>query len=67
MDEREIRRRLIAQFGIHIEPEMSRYVLRRVNGGGGAIPVMGGDARTGVAVRKLVDFDATTDDRASGS
>ena len=54
MDEREIRRRLIAQFGIRIEPEMSRYVLGRLNSGADTIPVMGGDARTGVAVRTML-------------
>jgi len=63
VDEREIRRRLIAQFGIRVEPEMSRYVLRRINSGGaGSIPIMGGDARTGVAVRTLIDFNDTATD-----
>jgi hypothetical protein len=44
---------------------MSRYVLGRINSGGaGGIPVMGGDARTGVAVRTLIDFnDSDTDAR----
>ena len=56
MDEREIRRRLIAQFGIRIEPHMSRYVLGRIRSGAGNIPVMGGDARTGVPLRTMVNL-----------
>ena len=67
MDEREIRRRLIAQFGIRIEPEMSRYVLDRFQRGAGSIPVMGGDARTGVAVRAMVDLANATADRPAAS
>jgi hypothetical protein len=58
MDEVEIRRRLIAQFGIRIEPEMSRYVLDKLKTGAGEIPIMGGDARTGVPVRTLVNLEA---------
>jgi hypothetical protein len=54
MDERDIRRRLIAQFGIRIEPHMSRYLLDRMNDGD--IPVMGGDARTGVPLRTMVNL-----------
>ena len=63
MDEREIRQRLIAQFGIRIEPEMSRYILGRMRAGAGGIPIMGGDARTGVAVRTIVDLNNSTGDR----
>ena len=63
MDEREIRRRLLAQFGIRIEPHMSRYVLERLNSGQSDVPVMGGDARTGVALRTVVKL--AQDDTAS--
>ena len=64
MDEREIRRRLLAQFGIRIEPHMSRYVLARLNDGEADVTVMGGDARTGVALRTVVKL--IQDSPASG-
>ena len=63
MDEREIRRRLLAQFGIRIEPHMSRYVLGRLGAGDSDVPVMGGDARTGVPLRTVVKL--AQDDTAS--
>ena len=34
MDDSEIRRRVLAQFGLKIEPEMSRYLGRRLTSGG---------------------------------
>ncbi len=64
MDAEDVRTRLLAQFGIRIEPAMSRYVLRRLaNGAGDGLPIMGGDARTGVPVRRVIPlaaFDAPT-------
>lgn len=55
MDAGEVRRRMLAQFGIRIEPAMSRYVLRQFEAGPGeSIPIMGGDARTGVPVRRFI-------------
>jgi hypothetical protein len=35
--------------------EMSKYALRRLEQGGASFPVMGGEARTGIPVRLLVD------------
>jgi hypothetical protein len=64
VDAREVRTRMLAQFGIRIEPEMSRYVLRRLAAPAGeTFPIMGGDARTGVPVRRLIPaaaFDVTS-------
>ena len=54
MDETEIRRRLLSRFNLRTGEETSRYVLRHL-GDGQPIPVMGGDARTGVAVLTVVD------------
>ena len=53
----EVRRRMLAQFGIRIEPAMTEYVLRQLDAHApshGSFPVMGGDARTGVPVRRFV-------------
>jgi hypothetical protein len=55
---------MLAQFGLRIEPEMSRYVLRQLAdrpAGETSFPVMGGDARTGVPVRRFVPAAAFAD------
>jgi hypothetical protein len=50
---------MLAQFGIRIEPEMGLYVLRQLETpGGDAFPVMGGDARTGAPVRRVIPINA---------
>lgn len=50
---------LLRELRIRVGPAMAAYVARRLadahNGGTGPIPVMGGDARTGVPVRRLID------------
>ena len=61
MDANDIRKRILDLYGIHVEPEMSGYVLRRLQQAGNAlrsasIPIMGGDARTGVAIRRDIDL-----------
>ncbi|MGB7159748.1 MAG: hypothetical protein WBD40_16905 [Tepidisphaeraceae bacterium] len=59
MDAAEVRRRMLAQFGIRIEPAMSAYVLRQLgNRAVASFPVMGGDARTGVPVRRVIPRSA---------
>jgi hypothetical protein len=55
LTEDQLRRLMIHQFGVSIGEEMSRYVLqclmrRDVD----EIAIMGGDARTGIAVRRLI-------------
>ena len=58
MDPVDVRTRMLAQFGMRIEPAMSRYVVRQLgntaSSSGASFPVMGGDARTGVPVRRLI-------------
>ncbi len=65
-DAGEVRRRMLAQFGIRIEPAMSRYVLRQLKDPTvESFPVMGGDARTGVPVRRFIPaaaFDTSFND-----
>ena len=62
MDAGEVRTRMLAQFGIRIEPEMSAYVLRQLenSSASASFPVMGGDARTGVPVRRFIPAAAFT-------
>ncbi|HEV2295791.1 MAG TPA: hypothetical protein VGR35_18225 [Tepidisphaeraceae bacterium] len=55
MDAGEVRTRTLTQFGIRIEPAMSRYVLRQLQERcGDSFPIMGGDARTGIPVRRFI-------------
>ena len=55
----EVQQALLKEYGIRVEPEMSQYVLRRLNAnaapGRAAFAVMGGDARTGIPLRQLID------------
>jgi hypothetical protein len=48
---------LLDAHGIVVEHEMTQYVARRLTESDAAAPfhVIGGDARTGVPVRKIVD------------
>ena len=59
MDDSEIRRRVLAQFGLKIEPEMSRYLGRRLTSGEATtVAVLGGDARTGVPLCLQIDLQS---------
>jgi hypothetical protein len=58
VDLADVQKRLLEYYGIRVEPEMGRYVLRRLAQAGSALrelPVIGGNARTGVPVRLLID------------
>ena len=56
MDENEITRRLLHNFGIRIEPEMSSYARRQLERAGEqSFAVMGAHARTGVPLRAMID------------
>jgi len=58
MELSDVQKRLLDFYGIRVEPEMGRYVLRRLQQAGGALrelPVIGGNARTGVPVRMMID------------
>ena len=59
MDADAIRRRMLDAYGIRVEPQMSEYVLRRLTQAGAALrelPVIGGEARTGMPVRMTIDL-----------
>jgi hypothetical protein len=52
----ELQRRLLDVYGIRVEPEMARFVLRRlVDDPGLKLAVIGGNARTGAPIRTLID------------
>jgi hypothetical protein len=58
MDIDQIQTRLLDSYGIRVEPEMCRYIIRQLEQAGRALrelPVIGGDARTGVPLRVMVD------------
>lgn len=58
MDDSQMCELLLKRFGLRVRPEMGQYILRRLQdsatGSADAIPIMGGDARTGIAVRQFV-------------
>jgi hypothetical protein len=46
---------LLKRFGLRVQPEMGRFVLGRLRDSkDSTIPIIAGDARTGVAVRQLL-------------
>ena len=55
-DSEDVRRLVLDHAGLRIEPIMGQYVARRLGETPGAqsIPIIGGDARTGVPVRVSV-------------
>jgi hypothetical protein len=57
LDEKEIARRLLRNFGIRIEPEMSAYARRQLerDASESSFAIMGAHARTGVPLRTMID------------
>lgn len=58
MTETEMQQRMLEAYGIRVEPEMCRYVIKRLAQAGAALselPIIGGEARTGTPVRRTVD------------
>jgi hypothetical protein len=59
MEARDIEARLLSQYGIRVDPEMQQYVARKLQQAGSALrqlPVIGGEARTGLPRRVMVDL-----------
>jgi hypothetical protein len=56
MDGAEVQRKILAQYGIRVEPEMGDYVARQwALAANAPVAVLGADARTGVPVRMEID------------
>jgi hypothetical protein len=54
-DDARVREVLLQRFGLRVHPYMGRFVLGQLADPGAIhIPVMAGNARTGVAIRQLV-------------
>lgn len=59
MSHDQINRIMMNHFGLRIRSNMADYVRRRLlKRAHTSIPVMGGDARTGVAVRRIIALKA---------
>ena len=59
MSPEEIQRAMLDQFGIRVQPEMSKYILTHLQKGAQTeIAVMGSRARTGVPVRQRITLGA---------
>ena len=70
MDLSELQRRLLQHYGLRVEDEMGRYVLRRLTLAGQALaelPVIGGDARTGMPLRISVSSTSLRADISTAS
>jgi hypothetical protein len=58
MEAADLQKQILDAYGIRVEPNMAAYVLRQLQQAGGALralPVIGGNARTGVPVRMSID------------
>ena len=60
VDAGDVSKRILEQYQIRVDPSMSQYVLKRLEQASAAlrnasIPIMGGQARTGVPVREFID------------
>ena len=59
MSDDQIRQAMVQSFGLRIQTHMAQYVRRRLlDRSQSSVPVIGGDARTGVAIRKTIALDA---------
>jgi hypothetical protein len=59
VDGEAIRKRMLDAYGIRVEPHMSDYVARRLKQAGDALrelPIIGGEARTGMPIRKIINL-----------
>jgi hypothetical protein len=54
----QVRRAMIEQFNLRIGANMAKYVqLRLLRRELSEVPIIGGDARTGVAIRQIIALD----------
>jgi len=70
VDLSELQRRLLQHYGLRVEDEMGHYVLRRLTQAGQALaelPVIGGDARTGMPLRISVSSTSLRADISTAS
>ena len=70
MEETQFQSRVREHLGLRVGPEMAKYLLRKLADdtlGQDSISAMGGDAKTGIPVHKIISIDTlkslTDDDR----
>jgi len=52
----DVQQRVLDLYGIRVEPEMGRYIMRKLTSGGTSmLPVIGGNAKTGMPMRAWID------------
>lgn len=56
MSESEMASLVRQRYGLRIEPHMSRYVIQKLASPPPELAIIGGDARTGIPVRQLLDL-----------
>jgi hypothetical protein len=54
LDSEQVREFLLTQYGLRVEPEMGKYLAELLANANEPLAVIGGDARTGAAVRRMV-------------
>lgn len=54
--EAQIRDVLLKRYGLRVQPEMAQYLLRQLSAAerGEVVPLIGGDARTGMPMRQRI-------------
>ena len=62
MNDTDVQKLLLERVGLRVGPEVARYVLRRSESIRGEVPVMGSEARTGIAIRRPVALSILTAD-----
>jgi len=51
----DIAKRLLQRYQLRVEPHMLDYLSRRLQSPGESVPVIGGESRTGVPIRLMID------------
>jgi hypothetical protein len=61
MEIEDVQKAMLSAYNLRVEKAMSRYILNRLNASKGkppgTLPIIGGDARTGVPIRTTVALD----------
>ena len=56
MDASDVQRQILQRYGIRVEPAMSDYAFCKLRGKNApSFAIMGGDARTGIPVRHMIN------------
>lgn len=68
MTDEQVRRLMVDQFGLRMQPHMTRYLLEQLQRGDATeVALIAAEARTGLAVRKLIAMQALHQAATRGS